>query len=67
MTMTDEMKALYDAVRPKPEPPADCQKCTRRHGGCAEFTALNHPERPYNRRYCGWFDPDGQSPGGKET
>jgi len=39
----------------KEEPPCDCQKCQRRHGQCAEFTALNRPNYPYNRGYCGWY------------
>jgi len=39
----------------KEEPPCDCQKCVRRHGECAEFTASNNPNRTYNREYCHWF------------
>jgi len=39
----------------KEEPPCDCQDCERRHGECAEFTALNKPNWPYNREYCHWY------------
>lgn len=59
VTWTKEMEDLYNAVKPDPEPPCDCRKCTRRYGECAEFTALNHPDRPYNRGACGWFNPEG--------
>ena len=55
MSMTKEQRALWEAVRPEQEPPADCQKCTRRHGKCAEFTALNRPNHPYNREWCHWY------------
>jgi len=64
MTWTLEMEALYKATRPPEEPPCDCQKCERRHGDCAEFTALNHPEMPYNRGYCHWFKPESINPNG---
>ena len=52
MTWTPEMQRLWEAVRPPEEPPANCQDCECRHGGCAEFTALNRPKMPYNRGAC---------------
>ena len=53
--MTPEMEAQYNALKPKYEPPCNCQDCERRHWQCAEFTALNRPERPYDREYCHWY------------
>jgi len=36
----------------KPEPPADCQDCMKALNWCAEYKALNHEDRPYNRGAC---------------
>lgn len=36
------------------EPAADCQKCPNRFGVCAEFTALDRSDNPYNREWCHW-------------
>jgi len=57
--LTKEQKALWDAVKPKPEPPANCQTCTHRHSECAEYTALNRPNYPYNRGFCHWYNEEG--------
>jgi hypothetical protein len=56
MTWTSEQKeALWEALRPPEEPPANCQDCERRYSQCAEFAALDRPNRPYNREYCHWY------------
>ena len=55
VTWTKEMEDLYNALKPDPEPPCDCQKCTRRHEECAEFMALNGPMRLYDREWCHWY------------
>jgi len=51
----NEFDRLYEALRPKPEPPCDCQKCIRRHTECAEYKALNKTNCPYDREYCHWY------------
>ena len=61
-TWTPEKQRLWEAVKPKEEPPANCQDCTRRHGQCAEFTALNHPHRSYNRGACHWYLKESSTP-----
>ncbi len=35
-----------------PEPPADCQDCTKALDWCAEYKALNREDAPYNRGAC---------------
>ena len=51
---TPEMEALYQAVKPKPEPEAHCYDCPNRFGKCAEYTACSSPGNPYDRGHCRW-------------
>jgi hypothetical protein len=38
-----------------PEPEAHCYNCPQaKTGNCAEFNALNRPDRPYDRGHCSW-------------
>ena len=53
-TWTPELKALYEALKPEPEPEAHCYECPNRHGDCAEYTACSTPSYPYDRGHCRW-------------
>ena len=57
MTWTPEQQAAWwrHLQEVSEEPPANCQDCERRYGQCAEFTALNRPQMPYNRKWCHWY------------
>ena len=49
-----EMQAMYEALKPKPEPEAHCYNCPNRFGECAEYTASSSPGHPYDRGHCHW-------------
>ena len=52
---TPEMKAMYEALRPEPEPEAHCYDCPQsENGNCAEYIACSSPGHPYDRGHCHW-------------
>ena len=51
---TPELKALYEALKPEPEPEAHCYDCPNRFDECAEYTACSSPGYPYDRGHCHW-------------